>query len=308
MVQSLTLIVFQASIFLLNYPYIAKNLYAYKTAGAIGAKVIADLTINNCEFDNVTSQNNAGAIFTDSFGDGSVFRSDVNINNTSFNNCFSDFGGAILQLDGNLNINNTNFTSNHASYDGGAIYTSYTNVNIFNSKFNSNSLMDDVSYGGACYFDQGEIFLESNKFVNNSASEGSSIYGYDTTLSLTKNYFNNPSDGISICTVYGEVEEDSDNDYTSDVKSFNNTNNFYNFENRVKAISIINNTLSFDKMPEAFDLRKYGWVTPVKDQGFMGSCWAFGNMAALESSLLRYTNKTYSLSVNNMQNSMLLSY
>ena len=283
-----------------------KNLYAYKTAGAIGAKVIEDLTINNCEFDNVTSQNNAGAIFTDSFGDGSVFRSDVNINNTSFNNCFSDFGGAILQLDGNLNINNTNFTSNHASYDGGAIYTSYTNVNIFNSKFNSNSLMDDVSYGGACYFDQGEIFLESNKFVNNSASEGLSIYGYDTTLSLTKNYFNNPSDGISICTVYGEVEEDSDNDYTSDVKSFNNTNNFYNFENRVKAISIINNTLSFDKMPEAFDLRKYGWVTPVKDQGFMGSCWAFGNMAALESSLLRYTNTTYSLSVNNMQNSMLM--
>jgi C1A family cysteine protease len=58
-------------------------------------------------------------------------------------------------------------------------------------------------------------------------------------------------------------------------------------------------------MPEEFDLRKYGWVTPVKNQGFMGSCWAFGNMAALESSLLRYTNNTYSLSVNNMQNSML---
>lgn len=31
----------------------------------------------------------------------------------------------------------------------------------------------------------------------------------------------------------------------------------------------------------------------------MGSCWEFGNFAALESALLRYTNKTYSLSVNN---------
>ena len=282
-----------------------KNLYAYKTAGAIGAKIISNLIINNCEFDNVSSQNNGGAIFTDSFGDGSVFRSDVNINNTSFNNCFSDFGGVILQLDGNLVINNTNFTSNTANYEGGAIYTSYTDVEIFNSKFKSNSLLDDISYGGACYFDEGQVLLKGNDFVNNTASEGLSIYGYDTTLSLIGNYFNNPSDGISICTVYGKVEEESNNTYTSDVKSFNNTNDFYNFENKVKPFTITNNTLSFDKMPDEFDLRKYGWVTSVKNQGFMGSCWAFGNMAALESSLLRYTNKTYSLSVNNMQNSML---
>ena len=282
-----------------------KNLYAYKTAGAIGSKVISDLTISNCEFDNVTSQNNAGAIFTDSFGGDSVFRSVVNINNTSFNNCFSDFGGAILQLDGNLIINNTNFTNNAANYEGGAIYTSYTDVNIFNSNFKSNSLVDEISYGGACYFDEGEVLLEANKFVNNTASEASSIYAYDNTLSLIGNYFNNPYDGISICTVYGKVDEENNNTYTSDVKSFNNTNDFYNFENKVNSFTLINNTLSFDKMPDEFDLRKYGWVTPVKDQGFMGSCWAFGNMAALESSLLRYTNKTYSLSVNNMQNSML---
>ena len=101
------------------------------------------------------------------------------------------------------------------------------------------------------------------------------------------------------------MDDESDNNYTSDVKSFNNTNDFYNFENKIKSFTIINNTLLFDKMPEEFDLRKYGWITPVKNQGFMGSCWAFGNMAALESSLLRYTNNTYSLSVNNMQNSML---
>ena len=282
-----------------------KNLYAYKTAGAIGAKIISNLIITNCEFDNVSSQNNGGAIFTDSFGGDSVFRSDVNINNTSFNNCFSDFGGVILQLDGNLVINNTNFTSNTANYEGGAIYTSYTDVEIFNSKFKSNSLMDDISYGGACYFDEGEVLLKGNDFVNNTGSEGSAVYGYDTTLSLIGNYFNNPSDGMSICTVYGKVDDESDNNYTSDVKSFNNTNDFYNFENKIKSFTIINNTLLFDKMPEEFDLRKYGWITPVKNQGFMGSCWAFGNMAALESSLLRYTNNTYSLSVNNMQNSML---
>ena len=37
----------------------------------------------------------------------------------------------------------------------------------------------------------------------------------------------------------------------------------------------------------------------------MGACWAFGNMAALESALMRYANVTYLLSENNVQNSML---
>lgn len=67
----------------------------------------------------------------------------------------------------------------------------------------------------------------------------------------------------------------------------------------------MNNTLSFDELPAKFDLREYGWVSPVKNQGFMGACWAFGNMAALESALMRYANVTYSLSVNNAQNSMI---
>ena len=282
-----------------------KNLFAYKTAGAIGAKVISKLTISNCEFDNVSSINNGGAIYADIFGDGSVFGSMTSITNSVFNNCYSGFGGAVLQLDGNLVIKNTNFTSNAASYEGGAVYTSYTDVKIYNSKFKSNIVLDDVSYGGACYFDDGSALLNGNDFVNNTGYEGSAIYAYDNDLTLTGNYFNNPSDAISVCTVYGKVIKDNNNNYTSDVKSFNNTNYFYNFEGAPNQLNITNNTISFDKMPVKFDLRNYSWVTPVKDQGFMGSCWAFGNMAALESSLLRYTNVTYSLSVNNMQNSML---
>ena len=282
-----------------------KNLFAYKTAGAIGAKIIANLKISNCEFDNVSSVNNGGAIYVDVYGGESVFRNDVVINNTLFNNCYSGFGGAILQLEGNLLIKNTNFTSNAAGYEGGAIYTSYADVEIYNSKFTSNYLIDGVSYGGACYFDEGSALLNGNDFVSNNGSEGSAIYAYDNELTLIGNYFNNPSGAISVCTVYGKVIKDNNNNYTSDVKSFKNTNYFYNFEGATNPFIIINNTISFDKMPVKFDLRNYSWVTPVKDQGFMGSCWAFGNIAALESALLRYTNKTYSLSVNNMQNSML---
>lgn len=39
-------------------------------------------------------------------------------------------------------------------------------------------------------------------------------------------------------------------------------------------------------LPSAYDLRQQGAITPVKDQGYSGSCWAFGTIKAMESSLL----------------------
>ena len=39
--------------------------------------------------------------------------------------------------------------------------------------------------------------------------------------------------------------------------------------------------------PEKFDLREEGDVTPVRDQGIWGTCWAFGILSAAEGNLLR---------------------
>ena len=253
----------------------------------------------------MASKNDGGAIFVDVFAGDSVFGSCTTITDTLFNNCHSGFGGAILQLEGNLIINNTNFTSNVADYEGGAIYTSYADVEIYNSRFISNTLKDDQSFGGACYFDSAKTVLKGNNFEKNIACEGSAVYAYDNELTLIGNYFNNPSNGTSVYTVYGKIGRDQDNNYTTDVKSFNNTNDFYNFKGNAEPFIILNSNITYDEMPEFFDLRNYGWITPVKNQGFMGACWAFGNIAALESTLLRYTNHTFSLSENNMQNTML---
>jgi PGF-pre-PGF domain-containing protein len=38
--------------------------------------------------------------------------------------------------------------------------------------------------------------------------------------------------------------------------------------------------------PAKFDLRDSGKVTPIKDQTYFGTCWAFASMASLESSLM----------------------
>ncbi len=61
------------------------------------------------------------------------------------------------------------------------------------------------------------------------------------------------------------------------------------------------------EIPEAFDLRDVNgtnYVTSIKNQLNSGSCWTFGNLAALESYLLYTQNITYDFSENNMKNVM----
>ena len=46
-------------------------------------------------------------------------------------------------------------------------------------------------------------------------------------------------------------------------------------------------------LPSSFDLRKEGALTPVADQAFTNTCWAFGSTAAVESSILLNGSNLY---------------
>lgn len=55
-------------------------------------------------------------------------------------------------------------------------------------------------------------------------------------------------------------------------------------------------------LPASFDLRDEGRVTPARDQGGCGSCWAFATYGSLESTYLTDTGVAEDFSENNMKN------
>lgn len=53
---------------------------------------------------------------------------------------------------------------------------------------------------------------------------------------------------------------------------------------------------SSEERPKAFDWRDFGVVTPVKNQGGCGSCWAHASVETIESQAAVNTGKLVELS------------
>ena len=57
-----------------------------------------------------------------------------------------------------------------------------------------------------------------------------------------------------------------------------------------------------DSLPSRWDSREHGCLTPVKNQGQVGSCWSFASYAVLETQMLKAGRGEYEFSVKNMVN------
>ena len=275
------------------------NLHSKESGGAILLKEMKTAEFNNCTFINVTAMKNGGAIFIDSLGSSGLPCSTL-ISNTTFTNSSGNFGGAMLQLGGDLTINNTKFINNNASLDGGAIYASYVRANIHNISILSNKLLNQDHNGGGIYFEKSVLNISSSNFFNNGKN---AIYAYDCNLSIDKSKFENNTEAIHGVFLNYKINEINLN---NDTLILNETDFLNCISKNAINLILINNTINVTNLPKRFDSREWGWVSSVKNQIVDGSCWAFGTLAALESALLKSTGIEYDFSENNIKNNMLL--
>ena len=282
------------------------NLVANITAGAVAIKggnplKYVTLVIEDCEFINVTAARNGGAVFVDVNGDGDNCDGGVvRILDSIFDKNSAEFGGAILQLGGTLDVSNSLIANNIAKENGGAIYSSDAKVILSNNIFVNNKADEINGYGGAAYFDYETATVEDCTFTDNVASEGGAIYSESTFyLIMNSEFKNNTNDDI-----YTRFDSEGSSiagcgEYTGTIndKRFNHTIR-YNGE----VITLNPQPISGSAKDKYFNLNDLGLVTPVKDQGSMGSCWAFGAAGAFESAFLIATGKEIDISENNIQN------
>ncbi|WP_405303374.1 C1 family peptidase, partial [Methanobrevibacter sp.] len=281
------------------------NLKANISAGAVAIRSFESLTIENSCFNNTHSAKNGGAVFIDrSYDD--EFHGNSLIANVSFVNTSGDFGGAFMQLGGNLEMLDLTFTDCTSKYDGGAAYLSGLNATIANAEFNSNKVTsydDYPTFGGALYVDNANLTITNSKFIHNSAYEGSGAVGiYDSSYKIINTQFNN--DGEAIFAVFKGEGSEIVNLTGSDTVSDDNVFYPYVISGVGRNLTLLSNEI-YDVLPARYDLRDYDLTSPVKNQGMRGSCWAVSDIGTLESVLLKRAGLNTTLSANNMQNAMI---
>jgi len=251
------------------------NNLAYNYGGAIAAESRVKIIINNTRFSNVSSANDAGgAIY--------LVSSSLSASNMSVSNSSATFGAAVTSINSDLDLNNVTLMDNTARYEGGAIYQIYGSIFLNSSRLINNSARN----GGGLFIDDVNVHnITFNEFTSNFASNyGGAIYSLLSHCNMTTNTFFNNS-----AFLFNETY------FTSGINLTLGNGNY--------SMYVFNQT-SVSALPSHYDLRDDGYVTPVKDQGDGGNCWAFAALASLESCILKASGEVLDLSEENLKNLM----
>ncbi|MBO7719808.1 MAG: hypothetical protein J6S29_06635, partial [Methanosphaera sp.] len=131
--------------------------------------------------------------------------------------------------------------------------------------------------------------------------EGESIYINDANYTIENSYFDD-----AIYTSFDcEIAELNNNTFVNEHNTIDNREYYYVYQGKGSQIEYDPYIIGEGNLTaEYFNLVDYGLVSPVKNQGFNGACWAFSNNGALESAILKATNKKvlFDISENNVQN------
>ena len=251
------------------------NNSAHWFGGAIASDKDSKISVVGTVFENCRSVDDAGgAIY--------AFSTDLEVRDSTFNNCSANFAGAICSLNSEILISYSNFTNNLARYEGGAVYKMYGSGTVIKSNFTKNAALN----GGALFSDNCTSFeIKNSEFASNAAT------GFGGAI------FSNANPKL---TVDGVTFTDNKASYNANMLNQSNfspivssTNNYSLFVYK----SLFNGTL-----PARYNLAENGFVTDIKNQQDSGNCWAFAALASLETCVLKASNKTFNFSVENMKN------
>ena len=233
--------------------------------GSIYAAYSDNVQISDTLFEKDNSDRIGGSIFS--------LESNLNLDNVSISEAKAPFGAGIAGLDSDVSVNDASIENCSAKYYGGAIYNSYGALSIADSTLSEN----DADRGGALYLIYCLLDIDSTKFIDNRANNGTAGYLYQVNENNLENisYINN------------ELYSTQTFDY------FVGSGNY----------TMMRLDDSFDgNLPQKYDPRESGIVTPISNQFIGDYCWSFSVIAVLESCISKATGIPYSFSENNVIN------
>jgi C1A family cysteine protease len=240
--------------------------------GGVIASTSTKLDVNHVQFVNYTALDDAGgAIY--------AVTGELNVEDSSFKDGHSDFGGAICNLRTDSKILNSEFLNNDAVYFGGSIYNMYGNIIINNNRFANTHANRS---GGSIFNRISDSFeLLNNEFVNSAADAGHFIFIDGGKVNVVQR--GNVYDTSYVFIEYG---------------------NIYDIE-YYQSVPLLDYSAEVpDVLPSSYDGRKYNYITPAKDQVQGGNCWAFAGISTLEACLKKATGVEYDFSEENVKNLM----